>query len=83
MVNYWQVLFVNPPLQILRSLDRTWYDFLLEEIQPFGDTNFAITNPHYQKDLRIGKRVNLLRKSPTLDNLVHSDFERVDYIGVS
>ena len=26
MVNYWQVLFVNPPLQKSRSLDRTWYN---------------------------------------------------------
>jgi hypothetical protein len=26
MVNYWQVLLVNPPLQKSRSLDRTWYE---------------------------------------------------------
>jgi hypothetical protein len=56
---------------------------LLEEIQPLGDTNFAITNPHYQKDLRIGKRVNLRLQGSTLDDLVRSDFERVDYIGIS
>ena len=28
MVNYWQVLLVNPPLQKSRSLDRTWYYYL-------------------------------------------------------
>ncbi len=37
---------------------------------------------HYG-NVRIGDRVNLRPKGPTLDDLVRSDFERVDYIGIS
>ena len=48
-----------------------------------GYTNFPITNPHYQKDLSIGKRVNLRLQGSTLDDLVRSDFDRVDYVGIS
>jgi hypothetical protein len=33
--------------------------------------------------VKVGDRVNLRPKSPTLDDLVRSDFERVDYIGIS
>jgi hypothetical protein len=29
MVNYWQVLLANPPLQKSRLLDRTWYNSYL------------------------------------------------------
>ncbi|MEG4349455.1 hypothetical protein QUA70_11900 [Microcoleus sp. LAD1_D5] len=55
---------------------------MLEEIQPFGDTNFAITNAHYE-NVKVGDSVNLRPKGPTLDDLVRSDFERVDYVGIS
>lgn len=37
---------------------------------------------HYQ-NVKVGNRLNLRPKGPTLDDLVRSDFERVDYIGVS
>ena len=47
------------------------------------EQDIYIPNAHYQKDLRARKRVNLRPKGPTLDNLVRSDFERVDYRGVN
>ena len=37
---------------------------------------------HYG-NVKVGDRLNLRPKGPTLDDLVRSDFERVDYIGVS
>jgi hypothetical protein len=37
----------------------------------------------YYENVRAGDRVNLRPKGPTLDDLVRSDFERVDYIGVN
>jgi len=37
---------------------------------------------HYE-NVKVGDRVNLRPKGPTLDDLVRSDFERVDYIGIS
>ena len=37
---------------------------------------------HYG-NVRAGDRINLRPKGPTLDDLVRSDFERVDYIGIS
>lgn len=36
---------------------------------------------HYE-NMKVGDRVNLRLKGPTLDNLVRSDFDRVDYLGV-
>ncbi len=46
------------------------------------EQDIYIPNPHYQKELRARKRVNLRPKGPTLDNLVRSDLERVGYIEV-
>ena len=37
---------------------------------------------HYE-NVKVGDRLNLRPKGPTLDDLVRSDFERVDYIGLS
>ncbi|MEG3860290.1 hypothetical protein [Microcoleus sp. herbarium12] len=37
----------------------------------------------YYENVRAGVRLNLRPKAPTLDDLVRSDFERVDYIGIS
>ena len=37
----------------------------------------------YYGNVKVGDRVNLRPKSPTLHDLVRSDFERVDYIGIS
>ena len=36
---------------------------------------------HYG-NLKVGDRLNLRPKGPTLDDLVRSDFERVDYLGI-
>lgn len=36
---------------------------------------------HYG-NVKVGDRVNLRPKGPTLDDLVRSDFERVDYLGI-
>ena len=47
------------------------------------EQDIYIPNAHYQKELRARKPVNLRPKGPTLDNLVRSDFERVDYVGIS
>jgi hypothetical protein len=37
----------------------------------------------YYENVRAGVRLNLRPEGPTLDDLVRSDFERVDYIGIS
>jgi len=37
----------------------------------------------YYENVKVGDRLNLRPKGPTLDDLVRSDFERVDYIGVN
>jgi hypothetical protein len=46
------------------------------------EQNIYIPYVYYQK-VKDGDRVNLRPKGPTLDDLVRSDFERVDYIGVN
>ncbi|NJK66575.1 MAG: hypothetical protein HC789_13130 [Microcoleus sp. CSU_2_2] len=45
------------------------------------EQDIYIPNIHYE-NVKVGDRVNLRLKGPTLDNLVRSDFERVDYLGV-
>jgi hypothetical protein len=46
------------------------------------EQDIYIPNVHYE-NVKVGDRVNLRPKGPTLDDLVRSDFERVDYIGIS
>ncbi|MEG4520784.1 MULTISPECIES: hypothetical protein [unclassified Microcoleus] len=46
------------------------------------EQDIYIPNAHYE-NVKVGDRVNLRPKGPTLDDLVRSDFERVDYIGIS
>ena len=36
----------------------------------------------YYENVKVGNRVNLRLKGATLDNLVRSDFARIDYIAV-
>jgi len=45
------------------------------------EQDIYIPNAHYE-NVRAGDRINLRPKSPTLDDLVRSDFERVDYLGI-
>ena len=46
------------------------------------EQDIYIPYAYYQK-VKVGDRLNLRPKGPTLDDLVRSDFERVDYIGVN
>ena len=45
------------------------------------EQDIYIPNAHYE-NVRADDRVNLRPKGPTLDDLVRSDFERVDYLGI-
>lgn len=45
------------------------------------EQDIYISNVHYE-NVKVGDRVNLRPKGPTLDDLVRSDFEGVDYIGI-
>jgi hypothetical protein len=45
------------------------------------EQDIYIPNVHYE-NVKVGDRVNLQLKSPTLDNLERNDFDRVDYIGI-
>ncbi len=45
------------------------------------EQDIYIPNAHYG-NVRAGDRINLRPKGPTLDDLVRSDFERVDYLGI-
>ena len=45
------------------------------------EQDIYIPNAHYE-NVRAGDRINLRPKGPTLDDLVRSDFERVDYLGI-
>ncbi|MEG3904609.1 hypothetical protein QUB19_19065 [Microcoleus sp. B4-C5] len=57
------------------SAFRFTYAFMQEQ-------DIYIPNAHYE-NVKVGDRINLRPKGPTLDDLVRSDFERVDYIGIS
>jgi len=46
------------------------------------EQDIYIPYAHYE-NVRAGDRVNLRPKGPTLDDLVRSDFERVDYVGIN
>lgn len=45
------------------------------------EQDIYIPNVHYE-NVKVGDRVNLRPKGPTLDDLVRSDFEGVDYLGI-
>ena len=45
------------------------------------EQDIYIPNAHYE-NVKVGDRINLRPKGPTLDDLVRSDFERVDYLGI-
>ena len=83
-----EMLYFEAEMDILFLSD--FRDVKAEDIDDAFNFTFAFMQEqdiyipfvHYG-NLKIGDRLNLRPKGPTLDDLVRSDFERVDYIGIS